>query len=76
MIVERIQVIAWISFPFVAWYLGHLESGRNELFFNFLSEGRMIVISYLLSSDNKVFDASSQLRQRWLHVSWLISAFS
>ena len=63
LIVERIQVIAWISLPLIARYLGHLESGRKGIFFNLLSEGRMIIVPYLLSSDDKVFDASSQLIQ-------------
>ena len=48
MIVERIQVVTWISFPLIARYLEHFESRRKGLFLNLLSERRMVVVSYLL----------------------------
>ena len=61
LIVERIQVVAWISFSLVAWYLGHLESMRKRLLFNLLSEEGVIVISHPIGSDGKVFNPFSQL---------------
>ena len=75
LIIERVQMVAWICLPLIASYMGHLESRRKGLFLNLPSEGRMIIIPYLLSSDDKVFDASSQLikfRQCKSRTSWLI----
>ena len=59
LIVEHVQVFAWISLPLIARYLGHLESGGKGLLLNLPSEGRIIIVPYLLSSDGKVFNASS-----------------
>ena len=59
LIVECIQVVVWISLPLITWYLGHLKSRRKMLFPNLPSEKRMIIIPYLLSSDDKVFNKSS-----------------
>ena len=59
LIIERVQVVEWIGLPLVAQYLGYFKSGRNGLFLNLSSEGRMVVVSYLLSLDGQVFDAFS-----------------
>ena len=61
LIVERVQVVVWISLPLVAWYLGHLKLAGKGFLLNLLCKRGVIVFPYLFGSDDKVFNMSSQL---------------
>ena len=61
LIVERFQVVAWISLPLIAWYMWHLEPVRKGFLLNLSSEEGVIVVSHPLGSDDKIFNPCSQL---------------
>ena len=59
LIIERIQVIVWISFSLITWYLWHLESVGKGFLLNFSSKGGVIVITHSFGPEGQVFNPCS-----------------